>query len=251
MEIMLSHLGVGVAYDALDGLDIHAQRLHLRHIGVAAAMRREQADITRFFQRFAEYIPEMGGIAGQAGLGAFPDELVGGIPQLDGARADIQRHRNIPDTVFGFRTADADCTFYDLYCLPDVNDRAIFFNKLRLQSQKFLHSHSSAEQKPDAQAHAVIGQHLHQVCDFRCGKGFLAFCGAGCPHLFSKPDRVAAHKVIGFCLLKDLVEHPSCLADVRIRAAIAPHPFQEIFNVDGPYDGQGAMIKSLFEHEES
>ena len=91
MEIMLSHLGIGVAYDALDSLDIHAQRLHLRHIGVAAAVRREQADIARFFQRFAEYIPVMGGIAGQAGLGAFPDELVGGIPQLDGARADIQR----------------------------------------------------------------------------------------------------------------------------------------------------------------
>ena len=97
MEIMLSHLGIGMAYDALDGLNIHAQRLHLRHIGVAAAVRREQADIARFFQRFAEHIPEMGGIAGQAGLGAFPDELVGGIPQLDGARADIQRHRNIPD----------------------------------------------------------------------------------------------------------------------------------------------------------
>ena len=77
MEIMLSHLGVGVAYDALDGLNVHTQRLHLRHIGVAAAVRREQADIARFFQRFAEYIPEMGGIAGQAGLGAFPDELVG------------------------------------------------------------------------------------------------------------------------------------------------------------------------------
>ena len=89
MEIMLSHLGIGMAYDALDGLNIHAQRLHLRHIGVAAAVRREQADIARFFQRFAEHIPEMGGIAGQAGLGAFPDELVGGIPQLDGTRADI------------------------------------------------------------------------------------------------------------------------------------------------------------------
>ena len=84
MEIMLSHLGVGVAYDALDGLNVHAQRLHLRHIGVAAAVRREQADIARFFQRFAEYIPEMGGIAGQAGFGTFPDELVGGISQLDG-----------------------------------------------------------------------------------------------------------------------------------------------------------------------
>ena len=97
MEIMLSHLGISMAYDALDGLDVHAQCLHLRHIGVAAAVRREQADIARFFQRFAEYIPEMGGIAGQAGLGAFPDELVGGIPQLDGTGADIQRHRNIPD----------------------------------------------------------------------------------------------------------------------------------------------------------
>lgn len=29
MEIMLSHLGIGMAYDALDGLNIHAQRLHL------------------------------------------------------------------------------------------------------------------------------------------------------------------------------------------------------------------------------
>ena len=52
MEIMLSHLGVGMAYDALDGLDIHAQRLHLRHIGVAAAVRCEQADIACFFQRY-------------------------------------------------------------------------------------------------------------------------------------------------------------------------------------------------------
>ena len=31
MEIVRSHLGVGVAYDALDGLDIHAQRLHRRY----------------------------------------------------------------------------------------------------------------------------------------------------------------------------------------------------------------------------
>ena len=115
MEIMLSHLGISMAYDALDGLDVHAQCLHLRHIGVAAAVRCEQADIVRFFQRFAEYIPEMRGIAGKARLGAFPDELVGGIPQLDGTRADIQRHRNIPDTVFGFRTANADGTFYAPY----------------------------------------------------------------------------------------------------------------------------------------
>ena len=32
MEIMLSHLGISMAYDALDGLDVHAQCLHLRHM---------------------------------------------------------------------------------------------------------------------------------------------------------------------------------------------------------------------------
>ena len=47
MEIMLSHLGVGMAYDALDGLDIHAQRLHLRYIGVAAAVRCEASGSIR------------------------------------------------------------------------------------------------------------------------------------------------------------------------------------------------------------
>ena len=29
MEIMLSHFGIGMAYDALDGLNVHTQRLHL------------------------------------------------------------------------------------------------------------------------------------------------------------------------------------------------------------------------------
>ena len=136
MEIMLSHLGISMTYDALDGLNVHAQRLHLRHIGVAAAVRREQADIARFFQRFAEHIPEMGGVAGQARLGAFPDELVGGIPQLDGTGADIQRHRNIPDTVFGFRTADADGTFYDLYCLVFARPLQLFAIQMAVNKAK-------------------------------------------------------------------------------------------------------------------
>ena len=31
MEIMRSHFGIGMAYDALDGLYIHTQRLHRRY----------------------------------------------------------------------------------------------------------------------------------------------------------------------------------------------------------------------------
>lgn len=66
MEIMLSHLGVGVAYDALDGLDIHAQRLHLRHIGVAAAVRREQAAIA--LHPFQEVFDVDGAYDGQGAM---------------------------------------------------------------------------------------------------------------------------------------------------------------------------------------
>ena len=69
MEIMLSHLGVGMTYDALDGLNIHAQRLHLRHIGVAAAVRREQADIARFFQRLRNTSRKWVGLQGKPVLG--------------------------------------------------------------------------------------------------------------------------------------------------------------------------------------
>ncbi len=32
MEIMLSHFGIGMAYDALNGLNIHAQRLHALNV---------------------------------------------------------------------------------------------------------------------------------------------------------------------------------------------------------------------------
>ena len=66
MEIMLSHLGIGVAYDALDGLDIHAQRLHLRHIGVAAAVRREQAAIA--LHPFQEVFDVDGAYDGQGAM---------------------------------------------------------------------------------------------------------------------------------------------------------------------------------------
>lgn len=52
---------------------------------MAAAVRREQVmSPGRFVRQRLSW--KWVGIAGQAGLGAFPDELIGGIPQLDGTR---------------------------------------------------------------------------------------------------------------------------------------------------------------------
>ena len=47
MEIMLSHLGISMTYDALDGLDIHAQRLHIEITVCTIAYRKDQEDVGR------------------------------------------------------------------------------------------------------------------------------------------------------------------------------------------------------------
>ena len=54
MEIMLRHVHVRVAYDALDGSQIHTQRLHLADVGVAAAVRRQYPDAAHFLQSLLE-----------------------------------------------------------------------------------------------------------------------------------------------------------------------------------------------------
>ena len=61
---MLRHAHVGMSHDALNGGKIHAQRLHLRYIGVSAAVRCQHADFGDGFQRFLELIAEVGRVAG-------------------------------------------------------------------------------------------------------------------------------------------------------------------------------------------
>ena len=56
MEIMLSHLGIGMAYDALDGLNIHAQRLHIRpRLPASGASKRTLLLLSQHMTR--EYYP--------------------------------------------------------------------------------------------------------------------------------------------------------------------------------------------------
>lgn len=42
MQVMLRHIHAGVPYDALDGREVHSQRLYLTDIGMSAAVRRKQ-----------------------------------------------------------------------------------------------------------------------------------------------------------------------------------------------------------------
>ena len=60
MQIVPGHIDFCVTDDILDGLNVHAQRLHLRNKGMPAAMWRQYADTLDLLQRFLELVTEMG-----------------------------------------------------------------------------------------------------------------------------------------------------------------------------------------------
>ena len=60
VQIMPRHVDFCVADDILDGLNVHAQRLHLGYKGMPTAMWRQYADTLDFLQGFLELVTEMG-----------------------------------------------------------------------------------------------------------------------------------------------------------------------------------------------
>ena len=99
VEIMLSHIHIGVSYDALNGGKVYAQRLHLRYIGVSAGVRRQLAYSFDLFESFPKFIPEIGWVARGVLLALLPDEFRVDLPKLPCAPAQIGRHGDIPVAV--------------------------------------------------------------------------------------------------------------------------------------------------------
>ena len=56
---MPRHIDFRVTDDILDGLNVHAQRLHLGYKGMPTAMWRQYADTLDALQRFLELVTEM------------------------------------------------------------------------------------------------------------------------------------------------------------------------------------------------
>ena len=60
MKIVPRHVDFCVTHDILDGLNVHAQCLHLGNKGMPTAMWRQYADTLDLLQRFLELVAEMG-----------------------------------------------------------------------------------------------------------------------------------------------------------------------------------------------
>lgn len=83
MEIILRRCDVSMTAEILNGLHVHTERLHLRYVGVTAAMGRQETDTADRFERLLEVLAEYTRIANRRGL-PMPDEGLGGLAEFDG-----------------------------------------------------------------------------------------------------------------------------------------------------------------------
>ena len=102
VEVMLRHIHIGVAHNALDGGEIHTQCLHLRDVSMSAGMRREGWNFRNGFQCLAELVTEVRGIAGVVLLPFLPDELLLRLTQSHGTPSQTLRNWNGAVAVPGF-----------------------------------------------------------------------------------------------------------------------------------------------------
>ena len=55
VEVVLRHADIGMSHDALDGSQVHTQRLHLADIGMSAAVRRQKRYFGNGLQSFLNW----------------------------------------------------------------------------------------------------------------------------------------------------------------------------------------------------
>jgi len=117
VEVVLSHVNVGVAYDALDGRQIDAKGLHLRHIGVSAAMRSQDSYFRNLLELFFEFVSEVGRVTRRVDLLYFPYVLFWGLPKIDSTVPNILRNGDGSVTVSGLGSTHHYGALYEIDCL--------------------------------------------------------------------------------------------------------------------------------------
>ena len=81
VQIMLSHIDVCMANDALDRWKIDSKSLHLRDISMSAAVRRQDSNLWDCLKSFFELVSKVGRVAGLVSNLHFPN----GIQEVSGS----------------------------------------------------------------------------------------------------------------------------------------------------------------------
>ena len=233
-----------MAHDALDGGEIHAQGLHLAHVGVAAAVRRQYPDAPHLLQSLLEIAAEGLGIDDLTGL-PFPEVSTRLFPQEPDAVPHVLRHRDVPVAVPGFGRPDLCRALVHVDGLADLDERPVLGYVLRLQGQQLLGAHTRPQQQPDAPADPVLRELCHEGAHFLGGEGLLGLFRPALAELFREGHRVFADQVVGLGLVEDLEQHPPALGQAGIGTALPLQLFEEALNVqrlDAPERPVGEML---------
>lgn len=244
MEIVLRHVHVRVAHDALDRCQVHPQRLHLAYVGVAAAVRRQNPDAAHLLQSLLEVAAEGLGIDDLAGF-AFPEVCTRLFPQEPDAVPHVLRYRDVPIAVPGFGGADLRRTLVHVDGLPDLDERPVLGHVLRFQGQQLLGAHARAQQQPDAPADPVLREFCHEGAHFLGGEGLYGLFRPASAEYVHEGHRVLADQVVGLGLVEDLVEHAPALGQPGIGRALPLLLFEDALNVqrfDAPERPVGEML---------
>ena len=108
VEVMLGHADVRMADQCLDCGHVHAFGLELAHVGVSAAVRRQQPHALHLAERILEVLAEAAGIhRASRNTGAFPDVgFAAVVPEGLHIGANLNGNGNVPDAVLALRGAD-------------------------------------------------------------------------------------------------------------------------------------------------
>lgn len=156
MEIMLGHVDIRMAHNALNRGQIHSQRLHLADVCVSAGMRRQHPNVGNAIQIRLEGIAKIRWVAGLPHLPYLPDKPAGGIPEIHSTVPDVFRNRHIPDAVSGLGHSDMGRALNQIHRLTDVDVGAVRRDVPGFQRKDLLHPHPGCQHQSDAPAHSVI-----------------------------------------------------------------------------------------------
>ena len=123
MQIMLCHIHICVTHNALDSRKVNTKRLHLRHIGVSAAMRCQHTNSFDVLQSSVKQITKVRRVTRTIRLLLFPDVFLIRSSKQSSAVSDIYRYRDYTITIIRFWSAYNRSTFDHIDSLFDSTGR--------------------------------------------------------------------------------------------------------------------------------
>lgn len=135
---------------------IDIRNMHLRNIGMSAAMRCQYPHFRNPFKGLLELVPKVRRVAGHIPFTGLPNKLIGSIRQEAGTVSNCHRNRDRSITVIRFGCANRNPSLLHYRRLLNRNLRSVFGDMPGFQSKEFLGSHSGCQHQTNAPTYPIL-----------------------------------------------------------------------------------------------